>query len=476
MRPSAVVKRDGRSVPFDLGRIAGAIASALRADGVRDEGLSLELARVVEEHLARQADGPAIGLEEVQDAVVHVLQESGHYEVAITYARYRDARERARRERRARGDRQTPVNLQIVDVDGRRRPWDAAWLIDRAASRWGLTGAPVIDILAVVEHEIAQTPATELGVALVDVLCEAAMVRLGLTSTVIERGDIRLPREALRRAEAAGGGLAALAEAGRAAFREEAALGALPPAVAKLWSRGRLWVDGLDDPLRGSQCTGVIEPDQNPWEVIARASALAIESSGSWRLVRIVLPPAILGHLERGGTAMANRMVAAISALSRIAQVHLYCDGRTPLTEQWPFTGGRVGLAIYNDDFLLARQLSERGLPLLSGAQYAQGGWRNRVAVEVALNAQGLESEWSQLDLLAMAAAAAAEVRLARLGALAAGAELRFAIYGLAADSPSADYLDRQVVQEGLRQGLAFVRASNLPAEACVHLGRLLEG
>lgn len=476
MRPSAVIKRDGSSVPFESGRVAGAIARALRAVGVRDEGLSDELALVVEEHLARVADGPAVGLEDVQDAVVHVLQESGHYEVAITYARYRDARERARRERRARGDRSVPVNLQVVEADGRRRAWDRTWLVERLTGRWGLAGAQALDVSAAVEDQLAQSPATELGTALVDVLVEAAMIRLGLTATVAQRGDVRVPREALRRAEGMGGGLAALVEAGRAAFHEEAALGMLPPAVARLWSRGRLWVDGLDDPLRGSQFTAVVEPDQNPWEVLARASTLAIEGACWWRRVRIVLPPAILGHLERGGTTMANRMVGAISALSRIAQVNLYCDGRTPLTEQWPFAGGRVGLAIYNDDFLLARQLAERGLPLLSGAQYAQGGWRHRAAVEVALNAQGLEGDWSQLDLLAMAAATAAQIRLARLAGLGDGAELRFAIYGLAAEAPSAEYLDRQVVQEGLRQGLTFVRASNLPAEACAHLGRLFDG
>ena len=51
----------------------------------------------------------------------------------------------------------------------------------------------------------------------------------------------------------------------------------------------------------------------------------------------------------------------------------------------------------------------------------------------------------------------------------------RFAIFGLASDAPSADYLDRQVVQEGQRVGLTLVRASNLPPEACLHLGRLLD-
>jgi len=457
-----VIKRDGSTVAFEAGRIAQAIARALTAVGVRDDGLSAELAHVVEEHLARTAERDAVGLEEVQDAVVHVLQESGHYEVAITYARYRDARERSRRERRARGERRVAVHLDVTEADGRHRPWSAEWLIERLARRHQLSGMQAVDVLAVVEDQLAQSPATELSVALVDALVESALVRLGLTANALSHGDVRVPREELRAALDAADGGKALAAAGRAAFRQEAAHGALPPAVARLWSRGRLWVDGLDDPLRGAQTTQVVEQAGNPWQVIAMAAAQAIDGASAWRRVRLVLPPSILGHLERGSTLLHE----PINAIARKAQVLLYCDGRTPLLERWPF---------YNDDFLLARQLAERNLPLLSGAQYARGGWQHRVAVEVALNAQGLEKEWSQLDLLAMGAGIAATTRLARLPAPLRDGELRFAIYGLAAGSPSVDYLERQVVQEGLRQGLAFTRASNLPAEACAHLGRLLD-
>lgn len=472
MRPATVVKRDGRTVPFEAARIAGAIARALRAVGVRDDGLSAELARVVEGHLGRIADRPEIGLEDVQDAVVHVLQESGHYEVALAYARYRDARERARRERRARGDRQAPVHLEVVEPDGRRRAWEGAWLLERLERRHRLTGAQAQDALALVEDQLAGSPATELETALVDALVEAALVRLGLAAAARQGGDVRVPRTELEAAVAGADGLAALAQAGRIALRHGAGLGVLPPEVGRLWSRGRLWVDGLDDPLRGAQWTWVAEPAGNPWQVLATAASQAIMAAAAWRRVRVVLPPAILGHLERGAAQLAE----PIQALSRISQVLLYCDGRTPLLERWPFAGGQVGLALYNDDFLLARQLAERGLPLLSGAQFARPGWRHQVAVEVALNAQGLEQAWSQLDLLAMAAAAAAQARLARLDRNRQEGELRFAIFGLAAASPSAEYLDRQVVQEGLRQGLAFVRAANLPAEACAHLGRLLDG
>ncbi|MEK7416003.1 MAG: hypothetical protein AAB263_22085, partial [Planctomycetota bacterium] len=375
--------------------------------------------------------------------------------------------------RRARGEREVPVHLAVVDPDGRSRSWSAEWLIERLTRRYGLSGAPTLDVLAIVEEQLAHSPTTTLTTAMADALIEAGMIRLGLTAAVCEHGDLRIPREELAAAVGEPDGSATLIAAGRSAFRQEAVAGGLTGDVARMWSRGRLWIDGLDDPLRGSQYTVVIEPASNPWQVIAHAAAAAIEGGRSWRRVRVILPPSILGHLERG----AAQLAAPIASLGSVAHVYLYCDGRTPLLEAWPFPGLRIGLATYNDDFLLSRQLAERGLTLVSGVQFARGGWRQRTAIEAAINAQGLENEWSQLDLVAMGLATAARHRLARLPrTLTEGADLMFAIYGLSSASPSADYLERQVVQEGQRQGLTFTRTTNLPAEACAHLGRLLDG
>jgi hypothetical protein len=210
--------------------------------------------------------------------------------------------------------------------------------------------------------------------------------------------------------------------------------------------------------------------------VLTNAYSIAAEASRRWRRVRLVLPPSILGHLERGAAAL----VQPISALASLSQVYLYCDGRTPLLASWPFAGQRVSIATYNDDFLLLRQLQDMNLPMLSGSHLMRGGYRARVAVELALNAQGLEGEFSQMDGLAMGLVAAAKVRLGQLGlggrAQQQGeADVRFAIFGLTLHSTSNEYLERQVVQEGLRNGLSLTRSSNLPEEACAHLGRLLE-
>lgn len=473
MMPRNVLKRDGRMVPFELERIASAIARALHAVGGDDPAAAEELARVVAEHLERVSDHPELGIEEVQDAVVLVLQESGHYEAAIAYTRYRDARERERRMGRVRGCEAAAPNLVVIDCDGRRRPWERAALAAWLTERLGLDRRPAEDAVVGVEELLAGSDCTELSAPLFFGLVDAALVRCGRHAAAAEAVPLRLDRPAMRRdLQAAGDGREALLCAGRRAFHQLSLAEGYPAQVVRLYCRGRLWVDGLDDPRRGSQITLVIDSPSNPWLILTQAFAIAAEANRHWRLVRLVLPASILGHLERG----ALQLIAPISSLAGLAQVHLYCDGRTPLLDAWPFTGVRpVGLATYQEDFLLLQRLQELGLPSISGAHLAQAGWVGKVSVELALNAQGLEGEFSQMDALAMALVSAARVRLAQLGPLAQGAEPRFAVFGLAQHSPSFAYLERQVLQEGLRHNLSLLRGVNLPPAACEHLGRLLD-
>jgi hypothetical protein len=294
-----------------------------------------------------------------------------------------------------------------------------------------------------------------------------------------QRTGIRVERAALDALVAPGRqGAQVLGDAGRALLRQWSLAGQFPGQVLKLSASGRLWVDGLDDPFRGSQYTAVLDGLANPWQILTTALALAQDARRTWRRVRIILPPNLLGHLERG----AKQFLPPITALSELAQVFLACDGRTPLLNDWPFPAGQsrypVSIAVAHDDFLVMRHLQELGLPLLSGPHLFEPGWRAATAVELALNAQGLDGEFSTLDSLAMGLVAAARVRLdqlAQVGPQAAGGEVRFALSGLPAHSDSAQYLARQITQEGLRAGITLSRATNLGEEACAHLGRLLE-
>jgi hypothetical protein len=473
MMPATVVRRDGSRVPFDPQRIERAITRALGA--VRgDEQLAGELARVAADHIARSNDAPALELERVQDAVVHVLQESGQYEAAIAFARYRDERERFRRTQRLSGETAARMHLHVVDDTGRRRPWDRAWLAEWLGGTHGLDARAAEDALVGVEDSLAGSAVSELSAPLLLALVDAALVRCGRAQAAVTAAPLRIDRAAARRDALAADGLETLLRSGRRVHEQLTLAEGLPAGVVRHWCRGRLWIDGLDDPRRGAQLTATVDGGGNPWQILTNAFALAAEAQGAWRKLRLVLPPAVLGHLERG----AMQLVPPLRTLALRAQVFLYCDGRTPLIDHWPFGGAAVSLATYNDDFLLLRRLDELGLGALSGPHLLSGGYRGRVAVLMALNAQGLDGEWSQLDELAMTAAAAVQVRLRQLAAGGHGdlgdAELRFALTGLPHGSDACAYLERQVVQEGQRIGQRLVRTASLTEDACAHLGRLL--
>lgn len=474
VEPEAVVKRDGSAVPFDRARIAAAIGRAQRAVGCDDSDLREELTRVVVEHLGAVLDRRQPSIEEIQDAVVWVMRESGNYDIALAYARYRDARERRRRLARLDGASSVAPNLHVVGRDGRRRPWDRELLITYLRDRLDLAVKAAADVATQVEADLVDNPHDEIGAPLLLSLVDAALLRSGAVEAAERRSPVRIERGRLRALLREGeGGNLPLLRAGEEAYAQLAICEDYPREVLRFYCHGRLWVDGLGDPLRGSEFTAALDGSSNPWQIIGHAFGLAVEAQASWRSVNLVMPPIILGHLERGATAL----VQPLERLSCLASCYLYCDGRTPLLDTWPFTGRHISLATYADDFLLLRRLQELGLNQISGPHLMQGGYRRRVAVKLAINAQGLEDNYSLMDALAMALVAAARVRQRQLASNAAlaGADIRYAIFGLPPASPSNEYLERQVVQEGLRCGIALSRSANLPEEACEHLGRLFE-
>ena len=476
MKPTLIAKRDGRQEDFRADRIAAAVHKALCAVGEDDSALAVELGQVVAEHLERTVDRPMVALEEVQDAVVHVLQESGQYRAAIAYTRYRDERERQRRVDRLAGATAAAPNLLVLDADGRYRRWDRAWLVDVIVEHYQIEARAADKLVPTVEELLVGTVVDELPIAVLLSFIDTALVRLGMHTVAAQRGALRIDRGVIEKVLAVSKtGSLVVGDAGRALLRQWSLTGQYPVQVLRQLASGRLWFDGLDDPRRGSQLTLVLEGPSNPWQVLTTALAQAQEGRRNWRRVRIVLPPNLLGHLERG----ARQFLEPISALAEQAQVYLACDGRTPLLADWPFpraaTRNPVSVAVAHDDFLVMRQVQELGLPLLAGPHLFEPGWRSAVAVELALNAQGLDGEFSTLDGLAMGLVAAATVRLAQLGPAAAASDVRFALSGLPTHAASAEYLERQIIQEGLRSGIALKRSANLSEEACAHLGRLLE-
>ncbi len=126
-----VRKRSGRTVPFDLTKIADAIFKAAQAVGGADQELAEELSDVVVMFLEKQygADGiPTI--EEIQDMVEKVLIETGHAKTAKAYILYRERRSRIRemvqvRKKLVAQNTSTDISL-MVDPTTRdeMRPWN----------------------------------------------------------------------------------------------------------------------------------------------------------------------------------------------------------------------------------------------------------------------------------------------------------------------------------------------------------------
>ena len=92
-----VVKRDGETAEFCLKKITEAIKKAFRAtgNGFNDEILELLSLRVTADFQPRMKDG-SISVEEIQDSVEHVLEQTGYTDVAKAYILYRKQREKIR--------------------------------------------------------------------------------------------------------------------------------------------------------------------------------------------------------------------------------------------------------------------------------------------------------------------------------------------------------------------------------------------
>ncbi|MDD3244071.1 MAG: anaerobic ribonucleoside triphosphate reductase [Eubacteriales bacterium] len=112
---TTITKRDGRTVDFDLHRIADAIYKAFQACGSRrDPEYAMALAYKVEEEL-EAAGNTTPTVEQVQDVVESVLIQNGHVRCAKSYILYRAERTR----RREAGSRLMKVYEEITFTDAK---------------------------------------------------------------------------------------------------------------------------------------------------------------------------------------------------------------------------------------------------------------------------------------------------------------------------------------------------------------------
>ena len=143
----SVRKRDGRTVPFDRGRIGHAIEMAYRAEiGIPyPDPITAQIADRIDAvtdavmtalPFSAAGDGTST-VEEIQDEVERQLMAAGAYSVARRYILYREARARARDEEQ----------LRLRDLNGQEMMVNRAvlrgWLSDAAV---GLQGIAIKDI------------------------------------------------------------------------------------------------------------------------------------------------------------------------------------------------------------------------------------------------------------------------------------------------------------------------------------------
>lgn len=91
-----IVKRDGRTVDFDINKIAQAIFKAAQVLGGTDRDMADYLAKQVELYLLEICHNSTPTVEQIQDAVEKVLIEAGHARTAKEYILYRAERTRVR--------------------------------------------------------------------------------------------------------------------------------------------------------------------------------------------------------------------------------------------------------------------------------------------------------------------------------------------------------------------------------------------
>lgn len=101
---ATIVKRDGREVPFDEGKVAEAILRAADTVGDADEDRAASLASGVALYLSKVLEDGRPTVDQVHDAVERVLIEMGHVDTALAYVRHRDRQSRLEELREGEGE------------------------------------------------------------------------------------------------------------------------------------------------------------------------------------------------------------------------------------------------------------------------------------------------------------------------------------------------------------------------------------
>ena len=115
-----VVKRDGKTVDFELNKISNAIKKAFESVDRRvDEDIIDLLALKVTSKFPTKTDSSLITVEQIQDLVEETLMEAGYSDVARSYILYRKNRENIRNIKETTLDYKKTVDQYLNNIDWR---------------------------------------------------------------------------------------------------------------------------------------------------------------------------------------------------------------------------------------------------------------------------------------------------------------------------------------------------------------------
>lgn len=197
----AIVKRDGRVVPFNKAKIADAIFAAAKAVGGEDRQLADELASVVTMLLEKSFGGDQVPtIEQIQDMVEKALIETGHAKTAKAFILYRDRRSEQRsqmlvRKEVAGGSNSTDIHL-LVDPGSKAEyfEWSKARIVSALVKEAGLGEVEAGDVASAVEKRVLRSGLRRISSSLIRELVDNELFERGHQSSLAKQSLLGMPK------------------------------------------------------------------------------------------------------------------------------------------------------------------------------------------------------------------------------------------------------------------------------------------
>jgi hypothetical protein len=316
-------KRDRSVVPFDPGKLASSIFSAVESLHYENPGfVTQELAPPVIHFLAERVDDGEIPTsEEVSETVINTLRQLGHADVAQAYAYFARRRGKLREGLRILPDaRHRPDDRQTVAT------WSKTRLIERLEGEADLDATSAREVAVSIEKRILATGLEQVTAALIDELIYCEFLDRGIQRPWARRSTVAVPRDELRDlASQPSTPASILHQAGHRILREYALRDVFSRDVAALVDEQMLHLLGQPSPVHWSARSipvwptaggaRAIETVLDQWEESVESGAESASSTIALEGLDAVL--ARLASSQDRPAPIAMRIAKRLSALAR---------------------------------------------------------------------------------------------------------------------------------------------------------------